>query len=136
MISTTCHNPRRQSGFAIVAALLLLVIASALTAFSIKASIVRDSEQNMDLLAARMEVAAMGALEYGAVRFTGTCALTTVNPVPGVVLRCRPLGNDTSCVTAVAQINTYGQPDFVQRTRSRVLAGNPVLLTWDRPEGC
>jgi hypothetical protein len=129
-------SARHQSGFAIVAALVLLVIASALAAFSIKASIVRDSEQSIDLLAARMEAAAVSGLEYGAVQFTGACVPTTRSPAPGVVLRCQPLGNDTSCITAIAQINTYGRPDFVQRTRFRVLTGNPVTFTWDPPQGC
>jgi MSHA biogenesis protein MshP len=123
--------PARQSGFALVAAIFLLVIVAALGAFAVRTTVSQQSATDLQLLSARAQAAAESGIDAAAARLqaVGNCAgLSAPFPTPDgftvsyalcaaaapVVVGAGTVTTFTVRVTAAS--GTYGAPDFVSRT--------------------
>jgi MSHA biogenesis protein MshP len=124
----------RQRGSALLVALFLLIVVAGLGAMAIRIGATQQQVSNLTLIEARANAAAYSALEYGTYMIkNGGAANCTTLPVPipatagalngyAVVLRCTRLATDAGDVydlTGSATHSVYGNPDFVQRSRSR-----------------
>ena len=131
----------RSGGFALVAALLLLIVAATLTAATLKFAIADDSASTLRLSSMRVEAALLSGLEFGSARVrTGVCpAGPPVNPpssgpgMSGLVIsvKCTDLGGSLYKVDVTAATNvSYGRPDFVQRRGTRMITLMPAEFSW------
>jgi hypothetical protein len=127
-------------GFALVAALLLLIIAATFTAITLKSAIADDSASSLRLSSIRAEAALLSGLEFGSARVrTGVCQPGPVSPpaagphMNGLVIsvRCVDLGSSLFRVDVTAATNVpYGRPDFVQRRGTRMITLAPAEFSW------
>lgn len=123
-----------QQGFALVAAIILVVILAALSAFVASMVGGQSANQQLERMTRVTDLAARAGLEWGAYQVLRPTPLVC-NPSrtfpsgswPGslglvsVTVRCTTPGSTVYQITAVA---TYGgvsaNPDFVQRQKSAV----------------
>lgn len=126
-----------QSGFALIAALFLIVVLAALGAFAVRINNAHQSATELELLSARARFAAQAAIEYAARRLetSNDCNAVTASPPAlangmNVTIACQPLTTHvvnglTRTVYSIdvrATSGVYGSPDFVaRRVRARVL---------------
>lgn len=127
--------PARQRGFALVAAVFLLVVIAALGAFAVRINSNQQHAADLDLAMIRADAAVQAGIEYAASRLatTNDCtqgvdgqslllphgydvilACNSPNPaqvVNGVAVR-------VFFVTATATRGQYGTPEFVSRRRT------------------
>lgn len=126
-----CTIASRQRGFALVAAIFLLVVIAALGAFAVRTTMSQQATADMALLSARAQAAVDAGIEFAAARlqaapncgnlsaafpvadrFTvtfGPCQQQSPAPsVGGVTV-------NIFTVTVIATHSAYGLPDFVSR---------------------
>jgi MSHA biogenesis protein MshP len=117
-----------QGGFALIAALFLLVVLAALGAFAVRANMTQRHASDLELQALRAQAAVSAGIEYAAARLlvpgvnncgnlaplpvggfavTFTCAVTP-HPFNGVPVNVYSVG-------VTASRGAYGTPEFVQR---------------------
>lgn len=126
----------RRRGFALVPALFLVVILSALALIAIRVGTAQQHTVTMGLMQARALSAARGGIEWGAYRAltpsVNSClASTTLNLTEAalngftVVVTCAstPFANGAATshsyvIKASATSGTYGQPAYVRRVIS------------------
>lgn len=139
----------RQSGFSLVAAIFLIVVLAALAAFAVQLAMSQYQGTTLQLLEARAQAAADAGIEYAANRALhagGICAANTPVPVtgpglsgyavnvscvasPGHQIYTTPPPTWTSytayTLSATATYGSFGQPDYVARTVTRVVTSAP-----------
>lgn len=131
---------RRQHGFALVAAIFLLVVLALLGIFIVRVSGVQHQTVNIALLGARAFEAARTGIEWGAFQAldSASCTTTTLNLTEGelngfdVDVTCTSsthteTGNiyNVYVIDAVASSGTYGTPDFVSRRMQATVTDAP-----------
>lgn len=124
-----------QRGFALVAALFLLVVCAGLGAFAVRLNMTQQSSTDLDLAGMRAEAAVEAGIQYAAARVltTGNCNAFPVEPAIAlslaqnfsVRLACTTetlVANTPTVtvfsVTATATRGLYGSPEFVSRQRT------------------
>jgi hypothetical protein len=136
MIGRKTHS----GGFALVAALFLLIVGAALATFAMRASVAEDSTQIVRLLAAQVDAAAISGIQYGSIAYSSSCAAGTPDlPVGGGIelrVRCSIKSASELCITSRATHGNYGEPEFVQRTRYRNVVLAPIAFTKDTTDPC
>ncbi len=121
---------RRQRGFALVAAIFLVVVLALLGIFLVRISGVQNQTVNIALLGARGFEAARAGIEWGAFQAlnAASCTTTTLNLTEGglngfdVDVTCTSsthseTGNTYNLyvIDAESRSGAYGQPDYVSR---------------------
>lgn len=125
--------PARERGFALVAALFLLVVLASLGAFAVRLNMSQQSSTDLDLASVRAEAALQTGIEYAAARISTASNCSAVPAPPNglnlpqgftVIFGCT---NETQVantptvnvflVTATASRGNYGSPEFVSRQR-------------------
>jgi MSHA biogenesis protein MshP len=124
------QTPRlRSRGFALIPALFLIVVLSALAAVAVKVSAGQSQAVIMGLQQARALAAARAGIEWGAYRaMNGACGGTTLNLTEQslngfeVVVSCAAtsFSEGTATVSSFSVASTatrgnYGSPDYVRR---------------------
>lgn len=126
---------RRQSGFALVSAVFLLVVIAALGAFAVRINSNQQHEADLDLSIVRADAAAQSGIQYAAARLLATSDCSS--GVQGqslllpqgynVILECNSanppqmvntVAMTVFLVTATATRGQYGSPEFVSRQRT------------------
>lgn len=130
----------RQRGFALVAAIFLLVVLALLGIFIVKVSGVQHQTVNIALLGARAFEATRTGIEWGAFQAldSASCTTTTLNLTEGglngfaVDVECTSsthteTGNTYNIyvIDAVSSAGTYGTPDFVSRRMQATITDAP-----------
>ncbi|HEX5462930.1 MAG TPA: hypothetical protein VFX20_23425 [Steroidobacteraceae bacterium] len=140
---------RREAGFSLVAAVLLIVVLAALGAFAVQVAMTQQQGANLGLLAARAQAAAGVGIEYGANvalhRSPAVCAASktlrlTQGALAGfvVTVTCTatahqiysgapPTARSFTVYTlgATATSGSYGRPDYVARKLTRNVTNAP-----------
>jgi MSHA biogenesis protein MshP len=139
----------RSLGFALVAALFLIVVLAALGLFALKLSGAQQQSINLTILGTRAQAAANAGIEYAAhiTLSTDACPISPINlnqaalsgfTIQVTCLRTTPLvlgspplvcpGGNCSVfeLTATATTGTYGRPDYASRFASRTVSTVPV----------
>lgn len=136
------HTPiaRRQRGFALVAAIFLVVVLALLGIFLVRVGGVQHQTVNIALLGARAFEAARTGIEWGAFQAlnAASCTTTTLNLTEGglngfdVDVTCTSSTHSETgdtynvyVIDAVANDGTYGQPDFVSRRMQATVTDAP-----------
>ena len=122
--------PGGQRGFALVAAIFLIVVLASLGVFIVRVSGVQQQTVNVALLGARAFEAAVAGMEWGAFQAldSGACTTTTLNLTEGGLAG---FDVDVTCSSSVhteagnaynlylidveARNGVYGTPDYVSR---------------------
>ena len=122
--------PGGQRGFALVAAIFLLVVLASLGVYIVRISGVQQQTVNVALLGARAFEAAVAGMEWGAFQAldSGTCTTTTLNLTEGglagfdVDVTCSSSAHTESgnvynlyLIDVEARNGVYGTPDYVSR---------------------
>jgi MSHA biogenesis protein MshP len=122
--------PRRSEGFALVAALFLIVVLAALGAFAVRVNMTQQQTGTLELLDARAQAAVNAGVQYAAARWSAPSANCTLPPplnLPqGFVVTfsaCTPEAYTVNAVPVtifriqgiVTNGVAYGRPDFVSR---------------------
>ncbi|MCA1924673.1 MAG: hypothetical protein LDL16_00150 [Thiobacillus sp.] len=118
---------RRQQGFALVAAIVLIVALAAMAGFVATMTGGQSATQQLEFAATRVDLAAQAGLEWGAYRVLqqGVCvpANTPFTPPAGttlagvaVAVSCTP-GGPPHRITARAWIGAPASPDYVERVK-------------------
>lgn len=134
--------PRVDGGFALVAAIFVLLTLAALAAFAFRIGLNQQQTASYDLLVVRAQAAADGGLEYAANKAlkAGSCLLNN----PPLTLTAVGLSGFTVTVTcqrspvlhgigaypvftltSIARRGTYGTADFVSRTAAASVSTAP-----------
>jgi hypothetical protein len=133
MIRKPLSSAASQHGAALIAVIFLIVSVAALGAFAIRTGMEYQQQANLSLQEVRAAAAAYSGLEYAANRLSGgaVCAPVTMVPIPngtpgmsgiGVSFTCVAINTGAGAVyevTATARSGNFGNPDFVQRVRTR-----------------
>jgi MSHA biogenesis protein MshP len=134
---------RKQRGFALMAAIFVLLVLTALAAFAVRIGTTQQQSVAFDVMIARAQAAADSGIEYGANQaLTASppqCLSST--PVPltaatlngfSVTVTCSPSTHQVGAVTyhayvlqSTAQQGTYGSADYVARTSTRTVNDAP-----------
>ncbi len=132
--------PGRQRGFALVAAIFLLVVLSSLGVFMVRISGVQNQTVNVVLLGARALQAARAGIEWGAFRAldAANCTTTTLSLTEGgldgfdVDVTCTSSSHTENGNTYTvyfldveARAGAYGMPDYVSRRIQATLTDAP-----------
>lgn len=129
-------GPPTQRGAALVSVIFLIVTVSALAAFAVRTGMDYDQQATLALQEVRTDAAAYSGVEYAVNRINAnpTCAavpatLTFPTGTQGmtgisVALTCnapvlQPSVGRVFEIVATARSGAFGNPDFVQRTRTR-----------------
>lgn len=124
-----------QRGFALVAALFMLVVLAVLGAAAVRLNMSQLSSSDLDLAGVRADAAAETGIEYAAARVlaAGNCNGFPAEPAIALTLaqnfdvrlRCSTetlVANSPTVtvfsVTAIASHGLYGSPEFVSRQRT------------------
>jgi MSHA biogenesis protein MshP len=125
----------RQDGFALVAALFMLVVLAVLGAAAVRLNMSQQSSSDLDLAGVRADAAVETGIEYAAARVltTGDCSGFPLSPTIALQL-AQDFQVTLSCTTAETLVNTptvtvfsvtaiashglYGSPEFVSRQRT------------------
>jgi MSHA biogenesis protein MshP len=129
---------RQAGGFALVAALFLLIVVATLGAFAVQINSSQLAGADLELATVRAEAALDAGIQYAAARLlaTNNCnSLSGLLPQPPLSLpqnfsvafsACQQLPNPVAntpavtvfSVSAIATRGQYGSPDFVSRQRT------------------
>ncbi len=130
----------RQRGFALVAAIFLVVVLALLGIFMVRVGGIQHQTVNIALLGARAFEAARTGIEWGAFQAlnAASCTTTTLNLTEGglngfdVDVTCTSSTHSETgdtynvyVIDAVANDGTYGQPDFVSRRMQATVTDAP-----------
>ncbi|HVY23963.1 MAG TPA: hypothetical protein VG962_11495 [Steroidobacteraceae bacterium] len=144
------HRMQSKNGFALVAALFLIIVLAALGLFATKIAGTQEQSIDLELLGARAQAAANSGIEYAANRalmHNKNCVNTTLNlnqaALQGfvVTIGCTrsnhtmtgsaPTCNGNNCqayeLTATATYGTYGTANYVSRQQRRTVTNTPPL---------
>ncbi len=131
--------PGRQGGFALVAAIFLIVVLSSLGAYMVRISGIQHQTVNVALLGARAFHAARTGIEWGVYQaLDGNCTTETLNLTEGGLNGCVV---DVTCgstshtetgdtynifvIDVEARAGAYGNPDYVSRRIQATLTDAP-----------
>ena len=131
--------PGRQRGFALVAAIFLIVVLSSLGAYMVRISGMQHQTVNVALLGARAFHAARTGIEWGVYQaLDGNCTTQTLNLTEGglngfvVDVTCGSSSHtetgDTYNIFVIdveARAGVYGTPDYVSRRIQATLTDAP-----------
>jgi MSHA biogenesis protein MshP len=108
--------PKRQRGFALVAAIFLLVVLASLGVYIVRINSVQQQTVNIALLGARAFEAAVAGIEWGAFQAldSGACTTSTLNLTEGG-LDGFDVDYNLYVIDVEARAGTYGTPDYVSR---------------------
>jgi MSHA biogenesis protein MshP len=138
-VITKRRRHREQSGFALVAALFLIVVLAGIGIYAIRIGGAQQESANANLLAARADAAALTGLEYAtnqAVKHT-TCPPTPLPPfgVGGlsgfsITVTCSAVATGVSpyqiyTLQSTATTGTYGSAGYASRKLTRVVTDTP-----------
>ena len=133
---TPRHYPSRKGGFAIVSAIFLLVVLTALGAFMVTFSTAQHATSTQDVLGTRAAQAARAGIEWGSYQVLTPVAapapaVCTINPLTlagnlagfTVIVACTTSGpfveNGNSItiynITSTASMGTAGSSTYVER---------------------
>jgi len=128
------RQPRRERGFALIAALFLVIVVALLGIMAVRIGISQQHATNVQLLTARATAAATSGLEYGLARAAlGKCAATPLS-LSGFSVQVKCVGSvyvvdavpySVFRITATASFGAYGTAQFVQRRVERTLSTLP-----------
>ena len=129
------RTPHRERGFALIAALFLLVVLAALGAFAVRINMTQRHTSTLELQELRAQAALQAGIEYAAARLLATSNCSQVRDIPGMpgnfavgFANCNAQPYDingvsvtifTFDVTATSAA-AYGTPEFVVRTARAV----------------
>lgn len=130
---------RPQHGFALVAAIILVVVLAGLTAFVASMVSGQSADQQLERMSRVADLAARAGLEWGgyqALRGAACSASTTLPALPGtltavaVTVACSSYstteGGNPVTVYQITATATYGgantSPDYVERTKTAVFS--------------
>ncbi len=132
---------RRQHGFALVAAIILVVVLAGLSAFVASMVSGQGANQQLERMSRVTELAARAGLEWGAYRVMRpavppACPAATTLALPGVlsmvpvsvtcVRTTAPEGAGTVSIYQITATAAFGvnntNPDYVERTRMAVFS--------------
>ncbi len=135
---------RKERGFALMAALFVLIILTALAAFAVRIGTTQQQSVAFDVLIARAQAAADSGIEFGAnqaLKHTQCLPSQVVVPTAAalngftVIVTCsnpstHQIGASATPYHAydlqsTAQHGAYGSPDYVARTVSRTVNDAP-----------
>ena len=123
--------PRGQRGFALIAALFVLVVLAALGAFAVRVNMTQQHDADLELQQLRAEAALNSGVEYAATRLLapgGNCGnlaslnvdgydvTFTVIPCAGTPYTVNSAAVTVYTVTVTSSRGVYGTPEFVART--------------------
>lgn len=123
-------RPDREHGFALVAALFLLVVLAALGAFIVRISTVQHQTVSLAIVSARAYQAARTGVEWGVYQAleNGSCGSSSLSlteaGLAGFAVQVDCSQSDhvegtanvaVYTIEAFAQTGSYGQPDYVSR---------------------
>ena len=129
-------NPRRRGGFALVAALIILVLLGSVGSAMLRLSSGQQASASAAILGARAGWAAQSGLEWAIAEAgaTGLCPATTLTLSEGalsgftVEVRCTESSHwegsnviRNLCVSSQARFGPIGSPDFVFREQEAVI---------------
>ncbi len=132
--------PRKERGFALVAAIFLVVVLALLGIFIVRISGVQHQTVNVALLGARGFEAARAGIEWGAFQAlnAASCTTTTLNLTEGGL---NGFDVDVTCTSSThsetgstynlyvlvveSRAGTYGQPDYVSRRMQATVTDAP-----------
>ena len=115
----------RQSGFALVAAIFLVVILAALGAFAVTLSGVQHATNSQTVIASRVYYGAKAGLEWGiqqAIAATACTGTSTFTPAGtgfsgvSVTVTCAQQAPNVFYLVSTASYGALGAPEFAQRT--------------------
>ena len=124
---------KRSRGFALIAALFLLVVIAGLGTFAVRVGASQEGSIELDLAGVRADAALQAGIQYAAARVLvagcGGLPATQVALAQNfdvIFDNCQPLPNRVANVPAVnvfsvrvtATRGQYGSPDFVSRQRT------------------
>ena len=133
---TSRHYPSRKGGFAIVSAIFLLVVLTALGAFMVTISTAQHTTSTQDVLGTRAAQAARAGIEWGSYQIltpvaAPAAAACTINPLTlagnlagfTVMVTCTTSGpfveNGNAItiynITSTASMGTAGNSTYVER---------------------
>jgi len=133
-------------GFALVAALFLIVVLAGLGLFAVHLSSAQQQSATLSLLGSRATAAANTGISYMATRAITGGALACVNTTlplnqralsgftVNIVCAATSVTNPPACaiapcnvyeITATATYGTYGTPNFVSRSANRTVTNVP-----------
>lgn len=133
---------RNERGFALMAALFVLIILTALAAFAVRIATTQQQSVAFDVLIARAQAAADSGIEYGAnqaLRYA-QCPVSpvVVNPTAAtlngftITVTCSASTHQVGAIPyhayvlqSTAQQGAYGSADYVARTASRTVDDAP-----------
>jgi MSHA biogenesis protein MshP len=144
-ISGARVGPRAAGGFALIAAIFVILVLAALAMFAVRIGATQQQTADYALLNARAQLAADSGIEYGINQALvhGSCPgpATTLNPgaagLKGFTVRvtCTVTGHQIGAappttyhayaLTSVAQLGTYGTSGYVARTATRMVNDAP-----------
>jgi MSHA biogenesis protein MshP len=140
--SVSVPGGRKERGFALMATIFVLLVLTALAAFSVRIATTQQQSVAFDVLVARAQAAADSGIEYGAnqaLRYAqcpGSAPVTlgaaTLNGF-AVTVTCSPTPPHQVGATSyhayvlqsTAQQGTYGSADYVARTVTRTVNDAP-----------
>ncbi len=132
--------PGEQRGFALVAAIFLMVVLSSLGLYIVRISAMEHQTVNVALLGARAFQAARAGIEWGVFQAldSGSCTTTTLNLTEGglngfdVDVTCSSSSHTETGNTynifvldVEARAGAYGMPDYVSRRIQATLTDAP-----------
>lgn len=126
----------KQSGFAIISAIILIVVLAVLGVYMATMSGIQHETSSRSLLAARAYYGARAGLEWGihrAIAAGGICLASTPFALTGpgldeinVTVTCVQTyaysNNRTYYITSRAEFGAYGSPDYVRRRMAATVA--------------
>jgi MSHA biogenesis protein MshP len=127
----SARTSRGERGFALIAAVFLLVVLAALGAFAVRINMTQRHTSTLELQELRAQAALQAGIEYAAARLLATGNCNQVRDIPGMpgnfavtFPNCNAQAYDingvgvtiyTFDVTATSAA-AYGTPEFVART--------------------
>jgi MSHA biogenesis protein MshP len=144
-ISAVRVGPRAAGGFALIAAIFVILVLAALAMFAVRIGATQQQTADYALLNARAQLAGDSGIEYGINQALvhGSCPgpVTTLNPGAAglkgftVMVTCTvtshqigaapPTTYHAYALTSVAQLGTYGTSGYVARTATRMVNDAP-----------
>jgi len=126
----------KQPGFALVSAVLLIVVLAVLGVYMATMSGVQHATASRSLVAARAYYGAKAGLDWGmhrAIAAGGTCLASTTFALTGpgldginVTVTCVQTygyqSDRTYYITSLAELDVYGSPDYVRRRMAATVA--------------
>lgn len=126
----------KQSGFALISAIILIVVLAVLGVYMATMSGIQHETTSRSLLAARAYYGAKAGLEWGihrAIAAGGICLGDTPFDLTGpgldgikVTVKCVQTyaysNNRTYYITSLAEFGAYGSPDYVRRRMAATVA--------------